>query len=406
MVFKIFGLTIMFSSVLEGNLKVLIKYIFQSLCLFSVIVLNSWCYYKYTLDKDISSLNYKFFNQDESSIYPSMSLCVVNPYIEHRLEKYGKDVNSSSYAEFLLGKYWSNNMSTIVYDEVTIDLNDFIKGLFIQLRNGTKHQWSKGGENSLIPSFYANYKSPLTKCFTIDMPYIKDVQISTFQLMVHKRIFPGHIRPPRVVRPIDMLTQWAGFGIIFHYPGQQLRSFSREKYSWPSREENNGNSYAMIYRFSSMEVWKRRNKPSKPCIDKWVNDDKYVLEKVMEQVGCRPTFWSYINDLPICKTKNDLEKINKQMANILIIKSLDANDHPPPCQVIHNMQIDYEEYDLFGEETQNDFFIIDITQGVEYFKEIEQVRAYDEETLIGNSGGYVGLFLGCGLLQVRKWHLW
>ena len=126
-----------FSSAVEENLKVLIKYIFQSLCLLSVIVLNSWCYYKYNLDKDISSLNYKFFNQDESSIYPSMSLCVVNPYIEHRLGKYGNDVNSSSYAEFLLGKYWSNNMSTIVYDEVTIDLNEFIKGVFMQLRNGT-----------------------------------------------------------------------------------------------------------------------------------------------------------------------------------------------------------------------------------------------------------------------------
>ena len=240
-------------NVVDEHFKILINYIFKSLCLLSVIVLNSWCYYKYNLDKDVSSLNYKFFNQDESSIYPSMSLCVVNPYIEHRLEKYGKDVNSSSYAEYLLGKYWSNNMSAIVYDDVTIDLNEFIKGLFIQFTNGTKYQWLNG-ENSLIPSFYVNYKSPINKCFTFDMPYHKNVQISTFQLMVHKKIFPRHIRPPRVVRPMDRMTNWTGFGIIFHYPGQQLRSFSREKYSWPSREGNNNNSYAMIYRLSSMEV--------------------------------------------------------------------------------------------------------------------------------------------------------
>lgn len=387
-------------NVVDESFKVLINYVFKSLCLLSVIVLNTWCYYKYKLDKDVSSLNYKVFNQDESSIYPSMSLCVINPYIEHQLAKYGEDVNSSSYAEFLMGKYWSNNMSKIVYDEVTIDLNEFIKGLFIQLTNGTKHQ-SSNGENSLSTSFYVNLKSPLTKCFTFDMPYFKDVQIVTFQLMVHKRIFPGHVRPPRVVRTIDRTTRWTGFGIIFHYPGQQLRSFSKEKYSWPSREGNNDTSYAMIYRFSSMEVWKRRNKPSKPCIEKWVNDDKNVLEKVMKQVGCRPTFWSASNDLHICETKKELQKINEQLANIL---KLDTNNHPPPCQVIHNLQMDYEEYDLFGEETKNDFFIVDITQGVSYFKEIEQVRAYDEETLLGNSGGYVGLFLGCSLLQVRKYY--
>ena len=32
--------------------------------------------------------------------------------------------------------------------------------------------------------------------------------------------------------------------------------------------------------------------------------------------------------------------------------------------------------------------------------EIKQIRAYNLETLVGNGGGYVGLFLGCSFIQL------
>ena len=34
------------------------------------------------------------------------------------------------------------------------------------------------------------------------------------------------------------------------------------------------------------------------------------------------------------------------------------------------------------------------------FMEIEQTRALDGLTLFGNAGGYLGLFLGCALMQL------
>ena len=38
-------------------------------------------------------------------------------------------------------------------------------------------------------------------------------------------------------------------------------------------------------------------------------------------------------------------------------------------------------------------------QGARYM-EIMQIRAYDGQSLIGNAGGYVGLFLGVALIQL------
>ena len=34
------------------------------------------------------------------------------------------------------------------------------------------------------------------------------------------------------------------------------------------------------------------------------------------------------------------------------------------------------------------------------YKEIEQVRAYDVQSLVGNVGGYIGLFLGYALREL------
>ena len=34
------------------------------------------------------------------------------------------------------------------------------------------------------------------------------------------------------------------------------------------------------------------------------------------------------------------------------------------------------------------------------YKEIRQIRAYDAQSLIGNAGGYIGLFLGCALREL------
>ena len=384
---------------LEDKFQEIIKIIFQSICLLSAIILLSWCYYKYTLDKDVSSLSYKFFNQDENSIFPSISICVVNPYIEEKLKRYGGDVNSSSYAEYLMGRYWSENMTTIDHDIVNIDFQDFLKDVFIRLSNGTQKVSSIDGKDSLIPAFYVGYSSAIIKCFTFDMPYIKDVQISVFQLTIDKKIFPRSIRPSRVMRPMHQLGRWEGFGISFHYPGQQLRSFSKEMYSWPSQKGNGENSFAMLYRLSSMEVWKRRNKPKKPCSEDKKNDDIHVLDRITMEVGCRPPFWTSSSKLKICTLKKEFEKINSFMVNVL---QLDSQYQLYPCQIIHNLQIDFEEYDLSNGQKLNDVFMVEVTQGVAYYKEIDQVRAYDEETLIGNSGGYVGLFLGCSLLQVRN----
>ena len=48
----------------------------------------------------------------------------------------------------------------------------------------------------------------------------------------------------------------------------------------------------------------------------------------------------------------------------------------------------------------DDFFVLNVNFQGRTFKEIKQVRAYNAQTLVGNAGGYIGLFLGYTIREV------
>ena len=48
----------------------------------------------------------------------------------------------------------------------------------------------------------------------------------------------------------------------------------------------------------------------------------------------------------------------------------------------------------------DDFVVLNINFQARTFKEIKQVRAYNTQTLVGNAGGYIGLFLGYTIREI------
>ena len=48
----------------------------------------------------------------------------------------------------------------------------------------------------------------------------------------------------------------------------------------------------------------------------------------------------------------------------------------------------------------DDFFVLNINFQSQTFKEIKQMRAYNAQTLVGNAGGYIGLFLGYTIREI------
>ena len=92
--------------------------IFHFLCSISAFSLTCWCIYKYIKDEDVSLVNYKRYHSDRNSIYPSLTLCFNNPFINDKLKSVGKGVNITTYSKFLKGMYWDERMTQINYDNL------------------------------------------------------------------------------------------------------------------------------------------------------------------------------------------------------------------------------------------------------------------------------------------------
>ena len=91
-----------------------------------------------------------------------------------------------------------------------------------------------------------------------------------------------------------------------------------------------------------------------------------------------------------------------------------AEHEIPPCTDIKKLQIDHivktatktvrEELNVKGGKYTGNvtWFEIRLEIQVDSFKEIRQKRAYTPQNLIGNLGGYLGLFVGFTLVDLIK----
>ena len=145
----------------------------------------------------------------------------------------------------------------------------------------------------------------------------------------------------------------------------------------------------MVFTVNFYEIIKRRNSRKQRCNKEWENEDFIVLRNFMENLGCRPPYTTKNLSLLLCDTKEKLGNATFPLLNII-------DTYPGPCQGSDKIIYAYEEqmtqniaiFDL------NDFVSIRFKIPDKMVKLVEEKKAYDFQTLVGNVGGYIGLFLG------------
>ena len=76
-----------------------------------------------------------------------------------------------------------------------------------------------------------------------------------------------------------------------------------------------------------------------------------------------------------------------------------------PCLDIEKLQIEFVEENIpiadgESDEEREGWFVLDYVVPIQKFKEIKQVRKYSVQSLVGNLGGYIGLFLGYAIVNI------
>lgn len=265
------------------------NHIFNVLCILATIALVGWCLYAYNLNEDTSQVDFKRYHTSDMDLYPSLTLCLSDPFDNDKLMGTGEGINSSSYSEFLYGRHWDERMNDINYDNVSIDIENFIITTGPIETTKHIHTWlidDPDIENK--PRFYVSRRHFDTKCFTIDIPFFVNDPISRFSIELNSSFFRNGIRPA--------LNK---FEVLMHYPNQSFKAACSKK-RWVTMENYIPKYYEMKFLIENIDVLKRRNKPTRKCHEDWRHHDAEFLDNVMSTVGCKPPHWNTDINVPKC----------------------------------------------------------------------------------------------------------
>ena len=174
----------------------------------------------------------------------------------------------------------------------------------------------------------------------------------------------------------------SGFSVTyigFNYPGQMVKN--RENYH-PVWTNPGQPLHPLNIKIDTVEILRRRNKNIDPCFADWMKFDESVLRKHHDTVGCRPPY--HQSDKPVCTKKAQL------MESIYELNVIGNRYFPAPCEEMSNIVFAADEvpYNYTTQQLRLQFLY------PEKIKIIQQIKSVDLHSLIGNIGGYIGLFLG------------
>ena len=317
-------------------------HLFYLLCVLGTIGFCIDCILKYLSNEDAPQTEYQKFHQnDKDNIYPSVSFCIINPFLETKLNGYGENIDTTSYSYFLQGLHWDDRMQDIDYDNVTVSLDNALIRIKIEHHDYTSRLYDHLNERKAppawVPTPYVSFRSAIRKCFTFDIPYMENKLIWYIAIDIANTLFPKGVRPLLDIQNMFNGTdpsQGDGFLVYFHYPGQRFTSLYTVKYEW-AQGTNITIPYYMEFYVEDIGVMKHRSKPEQKCVKDWKNYDQRVMERIMtKDAGCRPPHWHTSLNLSLCTTMKQMKFFIDQPSKLPL---------RPPCNTIQRLRYTYYE---------------------------------------------------------------
>ena len=388
--------------------------LFNFLCFLGTVVLVSRCVYQYILDYDVTQVEYPRFHEIDGSIHPSTTFCFQKPLKFVRsngwctntepnaiTDKIRKFCKRTKYRDAQLRMEFNHSY----YDEMSLNLEEYLARITVKLQNNgfLKYKFRNGAlqlmraysaaireekqtdfseqQKSTIKDarLYISHRGAEEKCYSFDPPFIVNNRIKQITFVINGKLL-GH----------RILPQKRQYSVSFHYPNQKMKSLSTED-GWESKYYNASN-YARKYYLANIEVLRRRKKQTTLCVDG--HYDAQRVHDAIKATGCKPSIIVMGNETRNCEKLEEYYRFEEQ---------LDSYDHAPPCTELQSMNEWHGEKLLNDKDTKKlreaneilrkaiSILTIEIHFTDDIFKEFIYLKAYSIESLIGNSGGYIGM---------------
>ena len=355
-----------------------IKVVYTIACIIAFIFMVGYWFYKYEIeDRDIGVVDYTRLEDAEDIKFPAVSLCFEDPFLDKYLRFQNSNVTRQSYLSYLAGNRYDEMYEQIDYSNVTLDLRQYIvKGTVI---------WQNASYNDVLSESMHHFEvfdgfqyTTFYKCFTIQYTGEEERKVKSTTFVYDKlRLevdWPSRFRNVFTWTYLKVL-------LIIHYPGQFYM------------HQNNENKFFNLYdtdgtrvKIQDIEVLKRRNSRKKKCSKDIDNYDNMLVDKWLSREKCRPPYLKSHKSYPKCNSK---KKIKQSKLDLEMQKKMGMSK---ACQRISRTKIDLnQKQDQFSKYLGEWWFTIQYPEEVRI---ITQSKEVDIHSLIGNIGGYLGLFLG------------
>ena len=359
-------------------------------CILATSMTMVWQCYNFYRGEENTIVEYKTFNEMETDVYPSIGLCWTLPINIENLKRHGKRFTPSSYAYFLAGYHWDKDMLKVDYNNVTIHFEDYIHRYgymnHSSLHN-SDHIYDGEKEELKTKKGYKEHSVGAYRCFSIDIPFIKDLQIYGFYLFFEHTIFGEKGRLGETFRENSFREN--EFKIALHYPNQLISRSELVISNWPVRGPNSSKYYLIRLSVGDIEVRVRRNSNHSPCIEGFYDYDATLKKYVLEKVGCKPPYMSSTPGYAPCTTQKELKKAFGIIYEAIKRGNRGLSDTiDTPCRSLERIRTDVKDIktpDFWIEDepwmNTSVGLILDFTEFT--YKEVRSVRGMDAHALIG-----------------------
>ena len=326
-------------------------------------------FYKFQIeDRDIAVVDYEQWDETEVDL-PIAGICVANPFLEENILAVFPEFKETTYLKHLKGDIWDDEYDGIDYAKSTLDLNEYLLSVGIVFRNGSRAQILNLHNIFGVIFDGVYHQGAFVKCFAHRLQQqIKEITYAFNRTRMFAE-FEDSVSPYRRVL------------VSFHYPRQFLLTL--------------GNYYGIntskftTVAFGDIEVLKARKTRKRNCMENWMSYDDFVLRKHIAEKGCVPPYHTSHHSFARCQNETEVK------AYLYDYIQARSNYYPLACsrmtKIGHVLQ--GRPYDGNTASYYRDYWNLWISYP-DNVRVIHQSKEVDAHSLIGNIGGYVGLFLG------------
>ena len=358
--------------------------LFKFVCGFAAFFMVGFWLIKFHKNEDVSSIGYISYEDPMGMIYPELSVCIQMPFTYQTvLSDFNGTVSADEYTSYMKGEARiRDEYKRITYHNVTVDILEHVQLIVIYLKNEprSKNLSCTSIKNCRYVKFENNFngfnKDFPMKCFGFKLQPNISHNVESFTVVFQ----------PNLQDEIYKVRKNT-YGQIYlglNYPGQILRAPGTWKPIWKTPD----NSLSLLaITVSAMEVLRRRNKHNDPCFTGGAFFDDMVLKEHQDTLGCSTPY--HKSEKPLCTTRKQMNDSRYEMRDM---RGRYHKTIKRPCEELANIVYTADEIQ-FSEKVYNGSLKFHYSYP-EKIKVIQQVKSVDLHALIGNIGGYIGLFLG------------